>query len=508
MPRLPTYTPQTRITGNLRRLPEESGGQRQARALSGAAQATRNFADVMAEREAQKEVSRLTNNLSDLQIEFQRTLEESLQTAGRDDDVVETVNTTMSDRLGALRENVSTRAGQKYLDTNAAKLQTHFLQSAMTAQAELRSTFAAEDYSESLNKWSSTIIEDPESLDMTMELHETAVEALGDTYGLSARRRSELRRMGDKTLTRAALRGSIRQSPSTALARLRESPIPNIDPNEQQEWIGKAVTAVEQERRAQLQAEEELERRREERLERVQNETAKQGWELLARNELGAQWVFNNRDNLNKTDYKLLLDKAAGDPDSVETDVEVYADLRTRAGAGEDVTRDARLALESNQIKVSDFNNILNEVETNAPQAQMPNWYDQGRSYIRGQIGGENANPFDLQVQSRVLDDWTRWAREHPEASIEDARDKYREYANEGLLIRGNTVGLPVPKFFAGTRQDPDLGATYRELKKAREQDEISEFEYQRQLRLIDDWQQRIEAQQRLQSRPKKTEGQ
>lgn len=505
MPTLPTYTPQTRVTGNLRRMPEAGSGDAQAAALGGLAESTGKIADVAQRREAQREVSRLTDNLSDAQVEFQRQVEESLQNAQRGDDVVGDISTRMSDRLGKLEEDVTTRQGQQYLQKSAAQLKKHYTQVAMRGQAELQAAFAAEDYSGSLNKWSATIVNDPESLDLTMELHETAVASLAETYDLSAAKQSELRRLGDTTLTRAALRGAIRQSPETALARLQKGAIPHIDPDEQQKWIDTAITAVEQEQKAELKAQEQIEQRAEEEQERIQNETAKTGWELLAQDDLSATWIFENRDNLNKADYKTLLDKVTGDS-AVETNADVYADLRVRAGSGEDVTAQARVALSNNQIRVPDFNNILNEIETNAPRSQTPDWYKQGRDYIKGQIGGENANPFEMQVQSRVMDDWTRWATAHPGASVEDAREKYREYANEGLLITGNTVALPVPKFFAGTRAEPDLAATYRALKKSHENDEIEDFEYQRQLRLLRDWKHRIEVQQRAQARPKKTE--
>jgi hypothetical protein len=303
----------------------------------------------------------------------------------------------------------------------------------------------------------------------------------------------------------AEIRRLVRVDPDQALLELTKTKLQGFTPDEQERWTTLALNASERQRKVKL-AERTAARVELDRAQTVlKNQTFKDGVKLLVQGALTPEWVLNQETNLSKTDFNSLLTQASKEV-QITSSRDAYAKLRVLAGKGVDNTSEAKQAFLAESITGDQFNSILSEIETNAPGAQVPSWYKRGSQYIIGQIGGENANPFELKVQSRVLDDWAEWVDAHPNASDREAREVYRQYAEDGTLVSTATIDLPVPTYLTGGRSSPGLTEswaqaepilkdTWTQTKKALASGDIDDFEYNRQAELLRDWTTRIQNQ-------------
>lgn len=243
------------------------------------------------------------------------------------------------------------------------------------------------------------------------------------------------------------------------------------------------------------------------RVERQQKRAAesivKEGDRLLSRGQLTSQWIEQNRGTLDSQDYRYFLRKisAGGDDESGPSDVIVYSDLRDRAGRGEDVRSDARDAVRRGQIRSSDFDRILGEVE-----GSRPSWYRRGSQFIStsAAVSDLNPDPAAAQRKAQMLDDWDTWARENPKATETEANGAYRRIVDEYAIINTRDFLLTkrAPRYLIGNRNEPDIEGTEVATVKAFEDGTIDRQEFERQAALIAEWR-RAFAQQQKQKTPK-----
>jgi len=174
-------------------------------------------------------------------------------------------------------------------------------------------------------------------------------------------------------------------------------------------------------------------------------------------------------------------------------DRNLYADLRIRAGLGEDVTESAQRAFENGLLKEANFNALLGEVERAREATTIPSGYRRGREYILNMLSvspaGDSAlQGFQKQALGRSLDEWNDWYNAHPDATIEQQQKMYRQLAEDGLNLPQTELSFPQPHYLVGGIFKPDLQTTYMLTKNAFERGEIDRFEFQRQAALIADW--------------------
>lgn len=222
----------------------------------------------------------------------------------------------------------------------------------------------------------------------------------------------------------------------------------------------------------------------------VNENVVKDGDRLLSQGQLSSRWIEQNRDALTKEDYRYFYKQLRGGDDHELRDPMLYADLREKAGLGQDIREEARNALRRGQIRSGDFDRIIGEVEQ-----QRPSWYKRGTEYISTMSGVSqlNPDPSAAQTKASMLDEWNDWAAEHPKATERDAQVAYQDIVSHNMLVQ--MAGLPSPKFMVGTRIQPDLAATAAATMKAHQEGRIDDTEYARQATLLKQWRSALQPQ-------------
>lgn len=292
-------------------------------------------------------------------------------------------------------------------------------------------------------------------------------------------------------LVSAGVRYDILQDPDAAVQKLLKGDYEGMSSERQMMWLEKANSASEARSRKEI-AEMDRARREADRLEKEAAERmSKTGDQLLYTGQLTTDWIEQNREILDPEDYRFYY-KAVMTGSEAITNQSVYADLRLRASNGEDVRLDARGFLRAGQLKVSDYNTLVSRSEQNAGISSAPNWFKQGEQFFSRafQQSDINFDPAKAQRLANIMDDWSNWANENPEASREDAlkfRDQlYKDY--QFLELDKMLVAQRKPTFLVGNRSNPDIDATEDRTYQAFENGEISRKEYEEQARIIDKW--------------------
>lgn len=256
-----------------------------------------------------------------------------------------------------------------------------------------------------------------------------------------------------------------------------------------------AVEAMQ--RRVILEEEQQYQRQERERR-RVGDVVTKEGDRLYATGALTSGWIENNRATLSPEDYRYFYRRLKGEDGSGPSDAILYADLRDRAGRGEDVRSEAREALRRGSIGASDYDRILGEVE-----GERPGWYKRGKEFIStsAAVSDLNPDPAAAQRKAAMINDWDEWAQANPKAKDSDARAAAERLVQEYAIVDTSkfTLVKRTPRFLVGGRRAPDLDATASATVKAYEDGTIDRDEFERQAALIKEWEEAM----RLAPKPK-----
>lgn len=307
--------------------------------------------------------------------------------------------------------------------------------------------------------------EDPENDSMLREKGRLAIDAAYTHGVLSPKEAMDMSQSYTSGIVSARVRRDISTDPDGTVHRLLTGDYADLSGDDRAKWIDKANASAESVQRQRI-ADDDRGYKLSERAERERYEiTAKRGLSLAASGNVTPTWVEANRDNLSKDDFKYFYRVATGVEEGPR-DPMVYADLRDRAGRGDDVRAEAKTALQKNQIGRGDFDRLTGEVES-----QYPGWKKQGDTYLSTVSGYSEINPTPAAAQTKaaMLDQWTEWANEHPKATNEEARKSWTNIA-DSYAIAGKAekiFTLPFPDYMHGTRSQPDLDTSERETVKA-----------------------------------------
>lgn len=324
-----------------------------------------------------------------------------------------------------------------------------------------------------------------QGMDTLADGYEAGLYAPEDLQARSSRYRSQIE------TTR--VRRSILDDPEGAEQALLSDGFPNLDGEDRLVWTERAQAAADSARRERI-AEEDRRLREVERLEKELAEAAERdGLELQRSGELSAAWIEQNRDILTPAAQKYFYRALNGEEGT--TDVRTYTDLRERAGRGEDVTADTRLALYAGRIKREDYDRVLGVVDREG----QTGWYRRGESFITNSLRPSDTNPDPAAPQRYALamDDWYQWASDNPDAGDTEARAAYQQLVKDYRLVEANLVTLegPRPTYLVGSRTQPDLDATERATVEAFERGDIDESQLNRQAEILQQWRNAVENQ-------------
>lgn len=316
-------------------------------------------------------------------------------------------------------------------------------------------------------------------------------KALIDAMPLTANDKQKLNDYAQDALAKYAVIGHINADPygmmqEIASANPTNAAVRALAPDERLKLLDHADSVL----RSQIADASRLEALSERAQKKLADDAAKTGDKLLANGHLSAGWIESQRAVLDAADYRYFYGKlTGGDEGSAPRNVPLYADLRDRAGRGEDVRTDARAAVQRGAIRVADYDRLVTEVES-----EHPGWYKSGAEYITSMSGASllNPDPAAPQLKAAMLDQWGDWSRLHPQANFREAQSAYQDIVSHNMLVQ--RAGLPLPRLLVGGRFAPDLIASTNATMKAHNSGEMNDADYAREMEVLLRWKRSLEA--------------
>ena len=293
------------------------------------------------------------------------------------------------------------------------------------------------------------------------------------------------------------VRQDVFTNPTAAEAALLQGKYKGLTPEKRVVWLERATAKIEADLAKSARLADREERLAAKVLTQRQNATAKDGYQLLATNELTMDWINQNEDLLPKSDFKALL-KSLTDDATVTDNVDVVADLYTRL-ATEDVGADAIAAYQQGSIRRETMGAILGRVDAilggTGPKAP----YRRGMQHIKTSLGvSEFQNiPGQRRRLADAVMDFDAWIERNGDANDQQILETARRLVREYSIADWNrlTISLPFPAYFVGTRVAPDIPKTKAALvqqymtKHSGNRDAlVADADYQRGVRIIRQW--------------------
>jgi hypothetical protein len=304
----------------------------------------------------------------------------------------------------------------------------------------------------------------------------------------------------NEELAGARVRLDIMDNPTAAQKNLMTGAYEGLSVGQSAVWLQRANEAAEAEDRKALTQRTQAETAAEKARKRAEEEKAKEGEKLHAEGTLTPEWIEANRNTLDKTDYRYLYGKLRGE-DAVTTDPVRYADLRERAGQGEDVRAEAKTGIVDKWLKREDYDRLVSLSEKGLVEGELPSWFKRGDAFIKNALAVGEAvdDPFGRLRQANAMDEWYRWSRENPKATDQQAEQAYKRITTEQALVNfeNNVAVMPLPRFLAVPRNKvdaPSLDAAEQELVRAFDAGEMERGEFERQATLFERWRSAVEA--------------
>ncbi len=298
----------------------------------------------------------------------------------------------------------------------------------------------------------------------------------------------------------ALVRRDILSDPDQAAQKLLLGQYEGLSSEKQMMWLEKANAQAEARQRQSNVDEDRLYRDQERAEKRTQQEMSKAGDKLLSTGQLTPDWIERNRDNIGEGDYRYFY-KQLREGETGTTNTNIYTNLMLRASNGEDVRDAARGELHSGNLQLKDFDKLVVRAEKNSPQADVPNWYKRGESYIKEtlRVSDMNPDPSAPQRLANAMDEWNTWVDQNKDAKPEDAQKAYRRITDDYQLIKSTTTTLsaPTPTYMVGSRAAINIDETEAKTVEAFQSNKISEQEFKRQSLLIQQWRQAAEQSQK-----------
>ncbi len=490
MPQIPVYEQRSRVSG-AGLGPGPSRGPNAAQALGSGLSELGDSLVRMREQEAMSDAS---VKLAEAQSTWSKRVVELKESAqpgapGFTDNLAKEFETYRSNLL----QQAKSRTAKRYLDERIRAFGSRVTEDALQFEVSARLADQRGKNEQGLEQAAVAAEMDPDTFMERMYERRQAIDSLQ----VSPIEKADMQRAADEMIPGRAAIGVARRDPDAALRRLIQPAADDVlfrslSPKNRD----RVLQQIEEQQRIRLQAEERAYRDGERAERDMQDAMSKAGDRLLAEGRLSAEWIASNKNRLAASDvryfYRALKEGPTG---GGPRDPMTYADLRDRAGRGQDVRGEAREALQRGAIGASDYDRLTGEVEQ-----QRPGWYKRGTDFIATSSGVSDLNPdpAGAQRKAQMLDDWSAWADENPKASEAEARDAYKRIVSEYAIIDYSQLTLVkrAPRFLVGNRTVPDLDATAAETARALQDGRITREEAQRQALLIREWQRAYEAQQ------------
>lgn len=202
---------------------------------------------------------------------------------------------------------------------------------------------------------------------------------------------------------------------------------------------------------------------REKETKKVQDEVAKNGWDLVRQGKMSDSWLDDNKDALSEVDFRMFVKqqlaeekakKEGKEPKPYETDQSTFVALMKRSLDPKDreVVRDAIDSQTKNLISKTDFNKIFdtyNKTVSEGALGKPADWKPALRKYLADKIIKNPDDPEDTKyMDDRInslfeLDDFMR---EHPDATRNQVRAEVDNLLKKynGAIHEDKRANLPM----------------------------------------------------------------
>lgn len=218
-----SYTSQVRAPGPVggRRL-DNSDLAPMGRAVQNLGNSAINAAETINKRLAQDEVSDLTAKMSAVHADFTNRLRDKVNSADPGDrEFTGKFLDEFDKHLEQYQDNIQTADGRQFLTVRMAQMRGHFLEAASSARADLAGRKAAQDFTDSLNNFSSSLLNDPSSFEMASQMMDQDLETRVRSGMLPREAAMKLQPHAKQELAQAAIRGWADLNPDEAKAQLK-----------------------------------------------------------------------------------------------------------------------------------------------------------------------------------------------------------------------------------------------------------------------------------------------
>lgn len=157
-------------------------------------------------------------------------------------------------------------------------------------------------------------------------------------------------------------------------------------------------------------------------------ESTREGTDLMLKDQLSEEWLAKNRNRLSPEHYKLFSEEFAGRGPVGEPNPQALADLTRRAILGEDVMEDALIAREVRDIRTEDLLSITRISAEKGGALSQQNWRKNGAEELDQAFGRRSTtDPTAAIVAGDAMREWHQYAVEHPEAKEAERAAKLEE---------------------------------------------------------------------------------
>ncbi|HRT83736.1 MAG TPA: hypothetical protein P5523_03775 [Bacteroidales bacterium] len=391
MPRITPIQSQVRSSGpvQVQNAKAEDFGGGIANAVQGFSKSVEKTADIIGEQQSRSEVSDLTAKMAKAQADFAINWAETMKTADPADKELSTKFLKgYDDYMSKIGEGVSTEDGKNYFVRTNATMRSHFMQSAYTGQAQLAGIKAREDYTGSVNNFSNSLMADPSSFETVRDMHDTNLEDLVRTGGMTREVALQLKTKGNQQIAEASVRGWANLNPEYAKQQLDQGRYDTyFSEDQKKQMYGEVETAI---RGRQAEAERQI-KLREEELKRAQMETENQFIEKVVNKQLSSKEILaSNLDARQKEHYINLIKK-----ESKESDPSVFNELLRRANLPDGDP--AKLVNEKELVSYA-VNGLLSYNDLNDLRKEV-----QGKRTEQGKIEDQAKNSVLKQAESMLV---------------------------------------------------------------------------------------------------------
>jgi hypothetical protein len=275
-------------------------------------------------------------------------------------DFAEKFNADTTDKILALRNQLTTRVGREHYDRSVASLEGEFVERALLTQADLAGKQAKADYLTAVDSTRAALLYDPSQWRSAADQLVTSLEVLP----LPAAAKADMARKARVDVARSAAQGYIRQDPQLALMLISNGEFDEyVDADDKYRLMTTAETgikALEIEERRRQKADADA-------MKAQQAET--QNKFLTAYAEGGLTWDMVRDSNLepfgegSKKTFLEMLDRQASGTETLKTDPATYRDLERRVflpfGNPDKITEPGAIYQHHGQLKPADMDRLV-----------------------------------------------------------------------------------------------------------------------------------------------------